>query len=401
MFFAFNSFAQGSKTVNPSSFKTYVSVLRLASNLDSIKKSSAKTISLPRLKNVYRNEYLTILKIPVSLLGDEKDYAIEDELILVAPNGALKVLEPRTRRAGTLQRDVLAWSREMIFDDSFQLGEYRFVYRCINLKTGVERVAISSVLLADWQHSSLSGIVDKKEYLGAIKNYHKNQSPESLLRIFNSEHCKIFGKGNSSVDHKTFIFLREAFRQKPFLSDILARDFELASNVKRQNTIILLSALGDAKKLDGKIMTTQENALRANVFQTMFSLVSPYEGKSFVGYTDSLWGEFFAKGNFTPIEHLAMFFDKVDSVKNFVNALKSGKKPTDFQAQELRTPLLALSSYYSIMRNTDVNLAIKYIEFYVKEHEISAEKIKASFAIVNDYLSAMASKKVAQKDDAN
>ncbi len=386
-------FAQEADVIEPSSFKSYVVPSRLDAKLDFIDKTSVKSISLTPISKVYRNEFLTIIKLAVNVAVKDADYAIEDELLLIAPDGSLKVLEASTRKFGVKKERALAWSFVMSFDEKFELGEYRFVYRCTNLKTGVERTSISSVVLSEWSGANLSPIVDENTFEKAKKIYHTNQSPELLMRIFNSEHCKILNEKKDAINHNTFIFLREAFRQKPFLCDLLARDFDLASNLKRINTIVLLTALGEAGKIDAKPMTAEEKTLRANVFNMLYSLVSPYENKASSGFQETLWGEFYAKGNYAPIEFLLKCFDDVDGIKDFVKSLKDGKSIDDFEIEYLRSSVRGLSSFYSIMRNADVKLAMRYIEFYAKEHNLSSEKINSAFATVKDYLATRAAQK--------
>ncbi len=397
LFFGRSLFAQGADVIEPSSFQSYVVPSRLDDKLDFIYNTSVQSISLTPISKVYRNEFLTIIKLAVNVAAKDADYAIEDELLLIAPNGSLKVLEAVKRHFGVKKDRALAWSFVMAFDENFELGEYRFVYRCVNLKTGVERVAISSVVLGEWSSANLSPIVDDKTFWQATKLYHTNQSPELLLRIFNSEHCKILNEKKDAINHNIFIFLREAFRQKSFLYDLLARDFDLASNLKRVNTIVLLTALGEAGKIDSKAMTTEEKTLRANVFNMLFSLVSPYENKASSGFQESLWGEFYAKGNYAPIEFLLKCFDDVDGIKDFVKSLKDGKRIDDFEIEYLRSSVRGLSSFYSIMRNADVKLAMRYIEFYAKEHNLSNEKINSAFATVKDYLATRAAQKKAKE----
>ena len=388
---ALNLFAQTKHIFAPDSFQNFILITRLDSKLDFVHKISASSVSLTSIAKVYRNESLTTIKCALNVADEKNDYFIEDELLLVFPNGQLRVLESIARHSGKLKKQTSAYwptAFTISFDDTYPTGEYTLVYRSVNLKTGVERTALRKFLLDKWDVKNTSPITEEKDFWQAVKMYHADQSPEALMRIFESEHCKILSDKKDSINYSTFVFLREAFRKKPFLFDVLSRDFDLSGNGKRKNTIVLFSALGEAHRLRDKIMTSDEKKLAESIFSKLLLLISPYENKPSNGYQEMLWGEFYAKGNYAPIEFLLTCFNDIDSAKDFVVALKSGKSMDEFEPEELFASVRCISSIYSVMRNTDVKLAMSYVDFFAQENaqKYPPEKLKSAFLLVNEYL---------------
>lgn len=388
---ALNLFAQTNHISVPDSFQNFILITRLDSKLDFIHKISATSVSLTSIAKVYRNESLTVIKCAQNVVDANNDYFIEDELLLVFPNGQLRVLESVARYSGKLKKQTSTYwptAFTISFDDSYPIGEYTLVYRSVNLKTGVERTALRKFLLDKWDAKRASPITEEKDFWQAIKMYHTDQSPEALMRIFESEHCKMLSDKKGSVNYSTFIFLREAFRKKPFLFDVLSHDFDLSDNAKRENTIVLLSALGEAHRFRDKIMTSDEKKLAESIFSKLLLLISPYENRPSNGYQEMLWGEFYAKGNYAPIEFLLTSFSDIDSAKDFVVALKNGKSMDEIEPEKLFASVRCISSVYSVMRNTDVKLAMSYVDFFVQENaqKYPPEKLKSAFLLVNEFL---------------
>ena len=103
---------------------------------------------------------------------------------------------------------------------------------------------------------------------------------------------------------------------------------------------------------------------------------------------DLLWGEFYAKGNYAPIERVFHCLDDINSAEIILKCYTQNTSFDNLNPYDVRSGILFISSAYSIMRNASVKLAMSYIDFYVKENpeKFKGNKLKRTFGIVNDYL---------------
>ncbi len=358
-------------------------------NLDFVACVPPNRLTVSSAYKIYRNEYITIFAFLAKIADADCKYDFVYSLCMIAPDGSKSDVIKNKRVAGKLaQRGELLFLTDtlyLMFENSDALGEYKFE---IEVKTPDGRAICEKthkIVLADADFAA-EKFEKPKDFFAALQKYSEDAAPERLYSLYKSEHANIVSK-RSGVNKTMLVFFREAFRAKPFLLGRLAAEFDAASESERQNGILLFASLGELKRLDAKTLSDSEKSLKDVSFSALAAINSPYEKPFSAGSFDMLWGEFYAKGNYAPIEKIMSFFAYEESARTFLDALKSGThkqldKKTTLEAAEF------FSATYSVLRNIKTRLAAAYIDFYIIKHpsEFPAGKIKRNFDLCVEYL---------------
>ncbi len=369
--------------------EAFVFATRQNENLDFVACVPPNRLTVSSAYKIYRNEYITVFAFLAKIADAECKYDFVYSLYMIAPDGSRSDVIKNKRVAGKLaQKNELLFltdSLYLMFEKSDALGEYKFE---IDVKTPDGRAVCEKthkIILADADFEA-EKFETPKDFFAALQKYSEDAAPEKLYSLYKSEHANIVSKRNG-VGKTMLVFFREAFRSKPFLLDRLAAEFDTASECERQNGILLFASLGELKKLDGKSLSDSEKSLKNVSFGALAAMNSPYEKPFSAGSFDMLWGEFYAKGNYAPIEKIMSFFAYEKSAQTFLDALKSGThkqldKKTTLEAAEF------FSATYSVLRNIKTRLAAAYIDFYIIKHpsEFPAGKVKRNFDLCVEYL---------------
>lgn len=369
--------------------EAFVFATRQNENLDFVACVPPNRLTVSSAYKIYRNEYITIFAFLAKIADADCKYDFVYSLYMIAPDGSKSDVIKNKRVVGKLaQRGELLFltgTLYLMFENSDALGEYKFE---IEVKTPEGRAICEKthkIVLADADFAA-EKFEKPKDFFAALQKYSEDAAPERLYSLYKSEHANIVSK-RSGVNKTMLVFFREAFRAKPFLLERLAAEFDAASEGERQNGILLFASLGELKRLDAKKLSESEKSLKDVSFSALAAINSPYEKPFSAGSFDMLWGEFYAKGNYAPIEKIMSFFAYEESARTFLDALKSGThkqldKKTTLEAAEF------FSATYSVLRNIKTRLAAAYIDFYIIKHpsEFPAGKIKRNFDLCVEYL---------------
>ncbi|MBO5255163.1 MAG: hypothetical protein J6B07_04990 [Opitutales bacterium] len=376
-------------------FVSHIIISRLDKNLDFLNKSVSKNMSLSSVTKIYKGEYFSVFSIFANVSGNG---SVVYDIVVRAPSGNIISVKKGVSIETNKERNPsVVWSKEaeqLFFEDSSESGIYSVFVIAKDVRTGRTSCAEQYFELSEWDILESSPIADKNVFWQTLKNYHTGQSAEILYNLFCSEHAQMATK--DELNHLLFMFFREAFRSKPFLIDVLEKKFDFADNYTRLNIISLFSSLAEDYRLRGKVMTNSEKELWQNMFKLQLSISSPYEVGSFSTVAaDLLWGDFYAKGTYAPIERSMFYISDLDTAEKMVQHIKQGKSLADYNPDDLRTGVMFITCAYSLMRNTSAKLAMCYVDFYVSENKdkITAEKFKQTFKLVGEYLEARQPKK--------
>ena len=376
-------------------FVSHIIISRLDKNLDFLNKSVSKNMSLSSVTKIYKGEYFSVFPIFANVSGNSN---VVYDIVVRAPSGKIVFVQKGLDSATNKEKNSsVVWSKEaeqLFFEDSSENGTYSVFVVAKDVRTGRISCAEQCFELSKWDILESSPIADKNIFWQTLKNYHTGQSPEVLYNLFCSEHAQMATK--DELNHLLFIFFREAFRSKPFLIDVLEKKFDFADNYTRLNIISLFSSLAEGYRLRGKVMTNSEKELRQNMFKLQMSISSPYEDGSFSTIVaDLLWGDFYAKGTYLPIERSMFHISDLDTAEKMVKHIKQGKSLADYNPNDLRAGIMFITCAYSLMRNASAKLAMCYVDFYVSENKdkITVEKFKRTFKLVSEYLEARQPKK--------
>lgn len=389
----------------PREMECFIVPTRQHSKLDFIHKVPKGKIMFNSTRRAYRNEEISVVPFILNAADAEGNYKIRLSLKIVSPSGASEYLEkPRVAsgRLGAGQRVV--WpvgALAIVFEDSDAPGKYKFVFEAENLLTGARASKEAAVELCGWSADGISPIAGNKEFMDALRAYHSHCSPSVLYALYISGNARIFQNGK--LNELLYIFFREAFRPKPFLCDFVAEKFDTATDAERKNTMILLLSLGEIGKIAGKPMTAEEKTFLGGLFKLMYATVSPYEKNAGWFSHDVLWGEFYANGNYRPIERSLSLLGNIGDAENFVAFLKSGGSPDAWDAGRARADLLLIASAYSLLRNANVKLMTGYADYFMElnKDKYSAQDLKRAFSLVRDYLSLRADRRKSKESAAN
>ncbi len=366
-----------------SDFISFLIVSRLETNLDFLHKAIVKNMSLKSVNKIYKNEYFSIFPLFLDVFDNED---VVFDIVVRSPDNNVvfhkKGIQAK-ERTNILNSFVIPKSAfEIYLDDSAPTGIYTALVIAKNSKTKKVSYFQDNFVVAEWTSTNFTPIEKSKDFWNILCNYHNNQSPIILCNLLGSPHGQIISKGK--INHTFFIFFREALRKKPFLIELFDKNFDLLDNNTRKNVVMAFASLGESYRFRNKKLTSEEKSLQTQILTSQFNIISPYE-KTFAGLhtIDLLWGEFYAKGNYTPIERTLQYLNDINSAE----ALSKGNIVA-LSPLEIHSGILFISSAYSIMKNASVKLAMSYVDFYVKENpeKFKENKLKRTFDIVNEYL---------------
>ncbi len=368
-------------------FSTYIIISYLDKNLDFIHKTVAKKISISSVHKIYKGEYFSMFPIfsNVSTISD-----VLYDIVVKSPSGKIISLEKGLKaNSNRKNSNTVVWTKrtkQLFFDNTAEEGIYTVFVFAKDLKSGKYSSSEQTFELVKWNTVEPSPILDKKAFLDTLATYHTKPSADVLYNLFESSHAKIVN--NDTINHLLFVFFREAFRSKPFLIDVLEKNFDLADNHTRLNTISLFASLAEEYRLRAKAMTLDEKLLHSKMFDMQMRMASPYDSSYFsTSFTDLLWGEFYAKGNYAPIECIMKSFStsNLKSAENFVKNVKESKSVKSMDSENLRSSIMLISAAYSLMHNSSAKIAMSYVDYYC-EKEKASSRVRKAFGLVQEYL---------------
>ena len=371
------------------SMAAFAVATRQTPTLDFAHKTPPGKIFFCSAKRAYRGEDITVVAFLLNAVRGGR-YDARYSFKLVSPSGREDFFAKDLRVSGkAVPGNAVVWlkpSATIIFDGSDRLGAYRLVLEVENLLTGERAAKECAIELAAWDAAGISPISGAGEFNNALRGYFKYCSPSALYALYSSPEAKIYDGGR--LNETLYIFFREAFRAKPFLADFIAEKFDTDADFSRKNTMIILSALGMADKLRGKPMTDAEKQFSSQIFQMLYSTVSPYEKGGLKISQDSLWGEFYAKGNYAPVERVLAFLKNEEAAKALMAGIKGGGDFKNIDPAKLRAGMAFISAAFSLMRNSNIELARNYMAFYMAQNKdkLTPEKLNAAFGLVREYL---------------
>lgn len=387
----------GAKKDEENAMRLYVVPTRQNENLDFIQKVPSEKIVFNAQKKAYKGEFLTVVPFVLNAADGGGKYDVEYSFKMVSPIGRESVFAQNRRIAGGLKsgKSVL-WLPEKVqimFEKSDDWGAYKLVLDVKNNLTGKVSRVENELFLIPWTWQNTSPIAGESDYWNNIKLYNLSPSPEALARIYFAPYTRILSD-SGALDFTQYMFFREAFRSKPFLLDVLLQKFDTMGNGERLNTIMLFAALGELPRLEKMSLTDSEKSLLENAFSVVISIVSPYEKVGGRKLESLLWGEFYARGNYAPIERMFGYISDYDSAKDFVEKLKSGADVSALGEAKLRSDVLYLQTALSMMQNLELKLAAGYMDYYLATHKgsFSVDDLRKAFLLVKDYLNFQSAK---------
>ena len=196
-------------------------------------------------------------------------------------------------------------------------------------------------------------------------------------------------KGNFA--YAVYGFTKTAFTRNKFLLTELEKDFPKADKIQRKNTIQLFEMLGEGYRLKG--LDKSEQGLRDSMWDVVTSIPKTDSIPDSGAALDILWGEFFASGEYAPIEKIILC-----AINNSANCVKfselicAGKNVKDEMSDiESFMGATAISACWSLLSNYNTNsLAKKYISWSLsnmpKEH---MDAFNSALNATTKYLSHM------------
>lgn len=395
----------GSKEDEENAMRLYVVPTRQNENLDFIQKVPSGKIVFNAQKKAYKGEFLTVVPFVLNAADGGGKYDVEYSFKMVSPIGRESVFAQNRRIAGGLKsgKSVL-WLPEKVqimFEKSDDWGAYKLVLDVKNNLTGKVSRVENELFLIPWTWQNTSPIAGESDYWNNIKLYNLSPSPEALARIYFAPYTRILSD-SGALDFTQYMFFREAFRSKPFLLDVLLQKFDTMGNGERLNTIMLFAALGELPRLEKMSLTDSEKSLLENAFAVVVSIVSPYEKVGGRKLESLLWGEFYARGNYAPIERMFGYISDYDSARDFVEKLKNGADVSALGEAKLRSDVLFLQTALSMMQNLELKLAAGYMDYYLATHKgsYSVGDLRKAFLLVKDYISFQNAKAKADREAA-
>ena len=339
------------------------------------------------IQSAYKNEELTLLFCVANMVGDDCKYDTDYSVRIQSPDGKWEYILKDKNIKGTLgDKNFLQFLGDtvtLIFEDADAFGKYRVELSARNKLNGKTGKSITDIELKPWENLPLE-FDDSRSYMLAIMKYNEGFLPENLYRIYKSKFSSLLTK-KGKVNYMLYMFLREAFKAKPFLLEKLAEEFDTAMETERINDILIFAALGKSQLIAKKEMTQREKKLSDIAFKAVTAIPSAYE-KSFTSAAfDLLWGEFYAKGTYAPIEKLMSYYKNYDAAEKYVEAYEKGQ----ISKLDSKTVLEAskfLSLTYSILSNIKGRLAMDYVYYYAKANKIPPQDLKKSLDLCVRYM---------------
>ncbi len=363
--------------------QTFLFLSRQSSNMDFVWRVPPNKITFNTVKKVYKNEYLNVFTTFANMCEPDGSYNIAFSVSLVSPDGKEIFIEKQRRISGKSAGNfvIAGGCTTLLMEDSDALGGYKFKITAESA-SGKKSALETDFTLADFD--AIPGeFPDKKTYAQAVQKYNATFAPELLYSLYKSKFNNTISP-QSGINYAQYMFFKEAFKTKPFLARKIAEEFDTATNAERLNDIILLTALGEAKLIGGKEMTDSEKSLVNAAFSAVVAIPSPYE-KTFAPHAfELLWNEFYARGNYAPVEKTMSYLKYEDAAKSFVEHYKEGTLKT-LDKKMSADALKYLSAALSLLGNYREKLAGAYIDYYRASNKMTPEKLSESWKLCAEF----------------
>ena len=363
--------------------QTFLFLSRQSPEMDFVWRVPPNKITFNTVKKVYKNEYLNVFTAFANMCEPDGSYNITFSVSLVSPDGKENLIEKQRRISGKSAGNfvIAGGCTTLLMENSDALGGYKFKI------TAESASGKKSALETDFTLTDFDAIPkefpDKKTYAQAVQKYNATFAPELLYSLYKSKFNNTISP-QSGINNAQYMFFKEAFKTKPFLARKIAEEFDTATNAERLNDIILLTALGEAKLISGKEMTDSEKSLVNAAFSAVVAIPSPYE-KTFAPHAfELLWNEFYARGNYAPVEKTMSYLKYEDAAKNFVERYKAGTLKT-LDKKTSADALKYLSAALSLLGNYREKLAGAYIDYYRASNKMPPEKLSESWKLCAEF----------------
>ena len=363
--------------------QTFLFLSRQSSNMDFVWRVPPNKITFNTVKKVYKNEYLNVFTAFANMCEPDGSYNITFSVSLVSPDGKENLIEKQRRISGKSAGNfvIAGGCTTLLMEDSDALGGYKFRITAESA-SGKKSALETDFTLADFD-AIPEEFPDKKTYAQAVQKYNATFAPELLYSLYKSKFNNTISP-QSGINYAQYMFFKEAFKTKPFLARKIAEEFDTATNAERLNDIILLTALGEAKLISGKEMTDSEKSLVNAAFSAVVAIPSPYE-KTFAPHAfELLWNEFYARGNYAPVEKTMSYLKYEDAAKSFVEHYKVGTLKT-LDKKTSADALKYLSAALSLLGNYREKLAGAYVDYYRASNKMTPEKLSESWKLCAEF----------------
>ncbi|MFI3291164.1 MAG: hypothetical protein R3Y46_04690 [Opitutales bacterium] len=291
-----------------------VSSILTESPMDSFYRMPPSQFYIKYLDEIHRGEsfrYLPILTDIVKNDGDE--YAFECTLSLFKDGfGGGTVLMENKRIEGVMEnkKNVLFFPVDMFleFSDTDDFGLYNIFFEVKDLKEGTTVKSKAQILLTDWELPPVE--LTKDEINSFVFRYNFDYDKEAFYSSFFSKGLDFYKKGGyNGFDAMLISFYKTVFADNAFLYNKLQEEFLKMSEADRNRTI-MINAFMQKPRFAKKNISSQELIYQSYIFGEFSFDFKPYEGELLSPVDmEVLWGEFFARGNYRPIERILQAYE--------------------------------------------------------------------------------------------
>lgn len=355
-------------------------------------KSSHEYGACPEHAELYKNDVAYYLASAVAVVENDGDeFELKYKIYAGKVGEPLKKAYEETFKGKLENKQLIVnfpTTIKYMFEDSDEYGDYEFRLEVENLKTGERAEAKTPVKLAKWKKPE--PIKDGEELNKAMAQYNSSFNPKIIYAIFTSPHMS-YSDNKGNFAYAVYGFTKTAFTRNKFLLTELEKDFPKADKIQRKNTIQLFEMLGEGYRLKG--LDKSEQGLRDSMWDVVTSIPKTDSIPDSGAALDILWGEFFASGEYPPIEKIILC-----AINNSANCIKfselicAGKNVKDEMSDiESFMGATAISACWSLLSNYNTNsLAKKYISWSLsnipKEH---MDAFNSALNATTKYLSHM------------
>ncbi len=234
------------------------------------------------------------------------------------------------------------------FSPTDEFGLHRIDFEVYNTVTKERVFTQSEVLFEEWKTPDFD--LTKEEIDSFIFAYNTNFDKQRMYASLLSKGLNFYKKtGYNGFNPMLISYYKHTFLDNRFLLDILYDEFKYMDTQKRQKVIMLNAFLG--VNPFAKELLTSEELIFQNYIEGEFDFnLDPYEGELRDSFSfEILWGEFFARGNYRPLERLMELFKHDDAYawKVFKKEALSPSTQAELSEYKLGSLRILLNNYLS------------------------------------------------------
>ncbi len=371
-----------------------------AENFDFIERVPQNTSVIFTVVNAYKNERLVIVPQALAIVENNGDtFELEYKISISSTGKPTKVVAKDVYKNKIINKEFLTplpFSLELVFENSDSFGPYEILLEAKNLTTGESAKTTTVLNLIEW--TTPSQITDKKEFNKIFKNYNLRNNPQELYALFVSPHSSFKDKKNNFA-LTSFAFFKNAFLNHKFLLDLIAKEFPSYPQELRSKTIELFEMVGEGYKLNS--LNDSEKKLQKSMWDILSVISKPSDVPHSPVELDVLWGEFFAKGNYTTIEKILNSIDAHSA--NTLEFFKDNSALKTWNRKKQISSIVGFAGCWSMLSNCSANeLAKKYLFFALNNFpKEKNQRINAVLKATSEYIKQQNSAKKIKEPTKN